>query len=611
MISLEELPNTWVQWRSRHAERDQRFDVLDRVVRGDISVFDPDDEELTNASPNLVQVALEDTAEAAALLPTVRVDPFTPGERHTRTADKMEQIGQGYLEASKLDLFIPRTLMDLVGNGMSCWVVEPDFDQKLPLIERKDPRTVYPEPGWRPGDTVNKCIIARELYFTQLPDDWQHKMRSDADDRGLKWDKNMKLTLIEYYDKDCLLIAGIYSSRGTVGGYNISGGSGEVKIPVQFEMFENKHGFCPVVIGQRNTFDGEVRGQFDQILGPYEQHVRLTGMVLDYADQAVYSDVWVKDLIGDMPWGGGGYIELGQNGQIGRVPPAVASLDVQRDLANLIDSIHLGGRWPKSRPGEVDQSIASAKFVEATAGIMNTAIRSYHLIVKYMLEQALRLCFETDKHYFPGSKVAAGTLRNQQYILEYNTSAIDTKHKVRADYGVGLGRDPAQSAVLNIQYSQSGLISEETVQENIDGITDIARERARVDVQQFEKMGMAKLLKGLEEGSIPDEALVEIARARRTGEGLFDLYEKYIVEPKKEAQQGAMDSGLGGPPGVPGPVGPDGLPVALGPDGQPAPPAGGPAGPKPPEAPGPEILSRLGVPAGPGGKIGSQVMGEF
>ena len=619
MLDIQELPNLWVQWRSRWSDRDTRIDRIDRVVRGDLSVFDPDDEQIDSSSPNLVQVALEDTAEAASLLPTVRVDPVSPSQTNKKQADEMERIAQSYLEASKIDLLVPRTQMDLVGTGLSPWVVVPDFEQKIPLIEKRDPRHCYPEPGYRPGDTVRRCVFARELYITQLPAEWAQALCDDYDNRGFQDDsaggspleRNIKVTLCEYFDENEYLIGGIYSSRGTVGGYNMMSGSGDIKIPVEFERFDNKHGRCPVVLGYRNTFDGEPRGQLDQVVGPFESHVRLTGMVLDYADQAVYSDVWVKDLIGQMPWGGGGYIELGPQGAIGRVPPAVSSLDVQRDLANLMDSIHLGGRWPKSRPGEVDQAIASAKFVEATAGVMNTAIRQYHLILKYMVEQALRLSFETDMAYFSGKKSAAGTLRNQQFLMEYDTKHINTKHKVRADYGVGLGRDPAQSAVLNIQYGQAGLVSTETVMENIDGITDIARERSRIDSQKFTDMALAKLLQGLEQGTIAEEALLEIARAREAGEPLYDLYQKFIVDPKKEAAEGAMGSGLGGPPGLPGPVGPDGMPGQLGPDGQPAPPPEGAGQPPVPKAPPPEILARLGVPAGPGGTAGTQVMGEM
>ena len=73
------------------------------------------------------------------------------------------------------------------------------------------------------------------------------------------------------------------------------------------------------------------------MVGLLEAHIRLMGLVLDFADQSVYSDIWVRDLIGEMPYGGGSFIELGPSGAIGRVPPAVSSFNIQADLTNLMD----------------------------------------------------------------------------------------------------------------------------------------------------------------------------------------------------------------------------------------------------------------------------------
>ena len=109
-------------------------------------------------------------------------------------------------------------------------------------------------------------------------------------------------------------------------------------------------------------------------------------------------------------------------------------------------------------------------------------------------------------------------------------------------------------------------------------------------------MALAKLLMGLEQGTIPEVALVEIARAREQGEELFDLYEKYIVKPAEEMLANQVPTGLG-PPMQPGAL-------------PPGPPPEGAAGPMPPgPPPGAELLARLGTPAGPGGTLGTQVTG--
>ncbi len=600
MLLVESIPALYDAWRVRQLERDERHDIIDRVVAGEFEIFDPDEEKLTSYSPNMIQVALEDTAEAASLLPSVRAQPTKAGPRAKSAAEKTEKVCAGYMEANEVDLLIPRAIMDAGAYGFHIWTVLPDFDEERPLIERRDPRTVYTEQGYNPGDTVRKALIARQIFYSELPVEWRVKIKRTLSEGVLfqgdlhvvdEINENDRVVIVEYYDSEEMLVAAIYDASSSVS----IGRSEAVKLPIELRRTENKTKICPVVIGPRNSLDGEFRGQFDQVVGMLEGHIRLFSLAMDYADQAVYSDIFVKDLIGEMPYGGGAFIELGPNGQIGRVPPAVSSLDVQRDLEHLADGIHLGARWPKSRPGEIDQSIASAKFLESSVGMLNTAIRTYHQILQRSLAKAMRIALATDKAYFPGEKTVLGILRNQEFMEQYDPRTdIDLEAKVRVEYGLGFGRDPGQSAVLHIQYSQSGLISEETVQENVDGIRNVAEERARIDTEQFRKMALAKLLQGLESGEVPNRALVEIYRAREKGDSLIEIYNKYIVEPEEEARETSMPTGLGGIlGGGPPPTGP------------------APAGPGVPPAPGgTDLLARLNMPAGPGGTLGTQVTQE-
>lgn len=601
MLPIEALPSLYDSWRERQLERDVRHDTIDRVVAGEFDVFDPDEEEVNVSSPNLIQVALEDTAEASSLIPTPRARPTKKGQEAKSAARKMENIAAGYMEYNEVDLLIPRSVMDAGAYGFHVWTVLPDYEQRIPLIERRDPRTCYTENGYRPGDTVRKALFARELYFSQLPPKWQHMVQSALSDGVLTADgelhqldevyHNAGVVLVEYFDSNEMIIAALYQHKAS----SISPDTGLLQLPVELERRPVPWGACPVVIGPRITLDGEFRGQFDQVVGLLEAHIRLFALLLDYADQAVYSDIFVKDLIGEMPYGGGSFIELGPNGQIGRVPPAVSSLDVQRDLEALVDGIHLGGRWPKSRPGEIDQSIASAKFLESSVGMLNTAIRTYHQILQRSLGKALRLAFLIDKTVFPGEKTTTGVLRNQEFLEVYDPSTdIDLSVVVKAEYGLGFGRDPGQSAVLHIQYGAEGYISKRLVRENIDGVRNVQEVEAEVDQEKMEAMALAKLLQGIETGQIPNSALVKIHRARAEGRPLMDIYEEFVVKPEEAMREQALPTGMGGQLG--------GLPMPTGP--QPAPLA-------PPPAPGgADLMARVNAPAGPGGTLGTQVVRE-
>ena len=173
MLDTDRLSSLYTAWRARYAERDVRMDVMERVIRGEFDVFDPDEEGVDSKSPNLIQVALEDTSEAASLIPTVRVQPAKGSKESKKTAQKMENIAASYMDANGVDLLIPRAVMDMAAFGFSVWTVTPDFEQNIPLVERRDPRHCYPEPGFKPGDTVRRCMFAREVFYTQLPADYQ------------------------------------------------------------------------------------------------------------------------------------------------------------------------------------------------------------------------------------------------------------------------------------------------------------------------------------------------------------------------------------------------------------------------------------------------------
>lgn len=590
---IDEVPALWVAYQQRWTERDERMDTTARVVAGDWDVYDMAHDDVENRSPNLIQVALEDTAEAASLVPSIRVRPSEQDDEGKERAAAMERMAVGYMDVSQIQTLTIRTLMDLAAYGMFSWVMVMNPESGSPYIQWRDPRTFYPETGSSTMDSVRRGMFVRELYASQLPYEWRAKVAARVPnlfDTSAAYVNDQKVTLVEYYTEEEVLIAALYrEGRGVPGGKL-------TYIPVELERYDTIGGICPVVVGQRISLDNEPRGQFDQVVRVMQAHIRLMALTLDYADQSVYSDVYVSDLIGEMPWGGGSYIQLGPNGKIGRVPPAVSSFTVFEQMNQLVEYIHLGARWPKVRPGEVDQSIASAKFLEASAGMMNTVIRTYHLIMKRALEQAMRIMFMQDKKAGK-PRVISGTLKNQQFMIERRVDDIDLHATITAEYGMGLGRDQAQSLVLAIQAHQSKFVSTEFVQENFEGITDVALERERIDIQMLRDMAFARLMQGLEAGEIPESALIEIARARMRGEEIFELFDEFIAQPKAEQMAAQIPSGLGGPPSMPGPA--------------PLPGMAAPTPPPPEELLGAPAemgsIGRLSVPLGEGGFAGTEV----
>ena len=196
-------------------------------------------------------------------------------------------------------------------------------------------------------------------------------------------------------------------------------------------------------------------------------------------------------------------------------------------------------------------------------------------------------------------------------MIERKVDDIDLSARVRVEYGLGLGREPAQSMVLGIQASQAGLVSTEFVQENFEGIANVDLERRRIDLQQLKDMAFARLMEGMTTGEVPISALVKIAKAREDGEDVFELFDEFLVKPQEEMEAQQLTSGLDGSALMPG----MGDPAAAGLGGAAPPPApspeellgGGPGGPGPGP---PSSIGRLSTPAGgPGSFAGTESRG--
>lgn len=602
-IDAEEFTVSWQRFHLRWAERNDRFDKVARIARGDWTVVAPDDEELISRSPNMVQVALEDTAESSNLLPTVRVMASAATPEAKEDASIMERLGTSYLDVSEFPLLSIKSFLDLYAYGLFTWVVTWD-GVSGPKVEWRDPRTCFPEPDYSALGVANRVFFARDVYLTQLPVEWQMKVQEHCALEMLDYSSftDPTLTLVEYYDADRIVV-GLSYNAATIPGTSYFLRSEPNYISVILEDYQNPIGICPAILGQAPDLDPEPRGQFDQVINILLTHIQLMALVVDNADDMVYADVWVKDLIGPLNQGGKSYINLGPQGAVGRLAPASPSFSLFNELQQLMDAFHVGARWPKTRPGDISQAIASGKFVESTVGMMNTVIHTGHTVMQRALQQALRVAFKADKLCGP-KRTVSGVMRNQQFLMERDVDDIDLEALVRVDYGLGFGKTSSETAVLSIQYHQAGFVSTETVQENLEGIVDVGLERQRILLQQFRDMALAKMLQGLQEKSIPDKALVEMSRAVQDGGDVFEVFEKYVVEPQEEMLAQQLPSGLTGGMVSPGPQ----EQLALGPGAPTAPPPeellagllGGGGGEQP------ETIGRLSTPLPGGGFAGSQ-----
>lgn len=604
----------WQNFVERWTERNQRMNIIARVVRGDWTVLDRNARPLSAKSPNVIQVGLEDTAAAASMVPTVRVHSSDMSDEEAENkAAQMERYGASYLKRAGGKLLYQKSSLAGGAFGFSCWQVVNDGPTgKVGSVPQwRSPQGCYPEPDVDEIGVAQRMFFARDVYLTQLDPEHARKFVEHCDlgdsarDRiDWTWFYDHSVTMLEYSDHNRVTIGLAYDSsrvRRSDGWQPYMEGHAAKWVSVIVEDFPNKAKMCRGIYGQWPSLDGEPRGQYDQVVPVLHAHMRLVAMALEHAAQGVYNELVVKDPIGDIPQGPDAVIEVGPQGDVRRLPPATVAFSFFEETNRLLDAVHVGARWPRNRTGEVDQSQASGKFVETSLGVQNAVISTHHTVLERMTTQALNVCFALDKVEGPRRQMA-GVLRNQQFQIAFDRRDIDLGAEVTTEYGLGFGRDVAQSAVIAIQLQGARLISTEDAQESYPGIVDVSRTRARLLAEEIEAQMKAKLWLAVQNGEVTDEQLLDLDEAIRKGVLFQEAYRKFVVEPRLEREEQMLTSGLDGSRLAPG-QGPQGQQVPAAPD-----PAdvlamlgGGPSEPS--------TLNQLNVPLGDGSFAGSRVTG--
>ncbi len=612
----DQFTSLWQRFVERWTERNERMNLISRVVRGDWTVIDRNARALSAKSPNVIHVGLEDTAAAASMVPTVRVHASDPSDEDSEhSAAQMERLGASYLKRAGGKLLYQKSSLAGGAFGFACWQVVNDGPTgKVGSIPQwRDPSGCFPEPDVDEIGVASRMFHARDIYVSQLNPiharRFQEHCAGHTDGKGRadpmdpKWFSDHSVTMLEYSDANRVTIGLAYDSSRVqrANGYKpYMDGVGSKWVSVIVEDYPNAAGMCRGVYGQWPSLDGEPRGQYDQVVPVLHAHMRLVAMALEHAAQSVYNELVVVDPIGDVPQGPDAVIELGPQGKAFRLPPATVAFSFFEETNRLLDAVHVGARWPRNRTGEVSQSQASGKFVETSLGVQNAVIQTHHTVLERMTTQALNVCFALDKAEGP-KRTAAGVLRNQQFQIKFDRADIDLAAEVCPSYELGSGRDVAQSAVIAIQLLGAGAISKLDLMENYPGITDVSRTQARLLAEEIEGQAKAQLWMAVQAGEVSPEQLLALLKEVRRG-GVFDeAYRKYIFEPKTKAQS-QMPVGMDGSrmqPG-PGPGGP-GIPAAPNPMDVLGMLGGGPEAPS--------TINRLSVPLGAGSFAGSQISG--
>ena len=551
MLNIRQVAARVESLKQRSTERDRRAQDVLAVRKGNIAQvypnFFPSGVE-ANVVANFIDIVARDLSEVMAPLPAVNCSAANQVSDRARSfADKRTRIAANYFVHSNLQVQMYTGADHYITFGFVPFIIELDEEAGLPRIRVESPVGAYPE-----FDRYGRCIAFVKRYsltlaelIAQFPEYEQQILGPNGYDQNL----NTLVEFIRYYDKDQSLIY----------------------IPARQNLILsqaiNPTGKMMVIVARRPSVDGEMRGQFDDVLGIQLLRNRFALLAMEAAEKSVQSPIVVPNDVQEIQFGGDAIIRTNNPGGVKRVElPIPQGAFTEQSL--LQQELRLGTRYPESRTGNLDASIITGQGVQALMGGFDTQVKSAQAIFASVLKDVISLCFEIDETFFDFEKTVRGVDAGSPYSIDYKPSK-DIKKDYSADvrYGMLAGLNPAQGLIFMLQALGAKIISKDMVMRELPFGINVTQEQEKIEVEEMRNSLIGSLQAYTQaipqiatQGGDPSEIVVKIAdviKARQKGVAIEDAIEQ-IFNPQELPPAGAPQVEQMSPAPVAAPVG--GLP---------------------------------------------------
>jgi hypothetical protein len=497
-----------------------------------------------NVVANFIDIVARDLAEMIAPLPAINCSAVNQTSDRARTfADKRTRIAANYFRHSELEVNMYNGADMFITYGFLPFIIELDEEAKLPRIRLENPVGAYPE-----FDRYGRCIAFVKRYsmtlgelVAQFPD----FERQILGPEGYKQDLNGMIEMIRYYDKDQSVL--YLPSRSNF----------------VLSQAPNPMGKMMVIIAKRPSVDGELRGQFDDVLGIQLLRNRFALMAMEAAEKSVQAPIVLPNDVQELQLGGDAVIRTANPQGVRRV-----ALEIPNGAFNeqnlLNDELRTGARYPESRTGNVKASIVTGAGVEALMGAFDSQIKSAQTIFTTALRDVISLCFEVDEKLFNVEKTIRGTDAGSPYAITYLPSK-DIKGDYTADvrYGMLAGLNPAQGLIFMLQALGGKLISKDMAMRELPFNVNVTLEQEKIETEDLRTSLMGALQAYTQaipqmamQGQDPTQIISKVAQVikeRQRGRVLEDIIEEVFKpeNPPAGAQQSVEQPSVPSAPGAP------------------------------------------------------------
>jgi hypothetical protein len=551
VLDIQQIAARVQSLRYRSTERDGRnLDVL-AVRRGKIAEvypnFFPEGVD-ANVVANFIDIVARDLSEVMAPLPAVNCSAANQVSDRARTfADKRTRIASNYFSNSDLSVQMYQGADWYLTYGFVPFVIELDDEIKLPRIRLENPIGSYPD-----FDRYGRCIAFAKRYVLTLGElvsqfpEHEYQLLGGL---GYKQDLNAQIEMIRYYDKDQSVIY----------------------VPTKQDLIlsqaNNPLGKLMVVVARKPSIDGEMRGQFDDVLGIQLLRNRFALLAMEAAEKSVQAPIVLPQDVQELQLGGDAVIRTANPAGVRRVELTLPQ-GAFTEQTLLSQELRTGTRYPESRTGNIDASIVTGQGVQALMGAFDTQVKSAQAIFAAALRDVIGLCFEVDEVIYPEEKTIRGVDSGSPYEITYKPTK-DIKNDYSADvrYGMLAGLNPAQGLIFMLQALGGKLISKDMAMRELPFTVNVTQELEKIEIEDMRTALLGSLTAYTQaipqmatQGQDASEVVRKIAaviKARQKGQALEDAIEATFAPQQQVPPAGAPNptveqtspAPLGGPVG--------------------------------------------------------------
>jgi len=549
MLSIDQIGARVSTLRYRANGRDQRNGDVQMVRQGKISQvypnFFPDGID-QNVVANFIDIVARDLSEVIAPLPAVNCSAANQtNDRARNFADKRTRIASNYFEHSDLQVQMYNGADMYITYGFLPFIIELDEEAQMPRIRLENPVGAYPE-----FDRYGRCVAFAKRYSMTLGElvamfpEHEYELLGKL---GWKQDLNGMVEMIRYYDKDQSVL--YLPSRNNM----------------LLSQAVNPLGIMNVVIAKRPSVDGELRGQFDDVLGIQLLRNRFALLAMEAAEKSVQAPIVLPQDVQELQLGGDAVIRTANPAGVRRVELTLPQgAFTEQNILN--QELRVGARYPESRTGNVNASIVTGQGVQALLGAFDTQVKSAQAILAAALRDVITLCFKADEALFNVEKTIRGVDAGSPYVLTYLPSK-DIKKDYSADvrYGMLAGLNPAQGLIFMLQALGGGLISKDMAMRELPFGVNVTLEQEKIEIEKMREALVGSLQQMTQaipqmamQGQDPSNLVRQIAdviKARKKGVSIEEAIEDVFTPENPPA--GAAESVEQPVPSAPGepPVG--------------------------------------------------------